>query len=718
MIMANTEHIEAKLCAYVDGELDALGRAEIEQHLVNNPQHRQLIADLSQQRDALRDLPRDRAPDDLYETFSSHLERSVLLESEPEAEAAVAGRINPWPQVYAAAAVVLLVVGLAAVIFFVLPKGPAHKLSDFAIAPTTTGPIAMSTHSPELGVADRTDVVRAGTQGSANPVVAEGSNSPAEALLKNDAFARGPASDRGFAPVARWGDQSGMFESNLNRRVQQVTNGAVNNPMVVLLNTTDPKAAEHQVTRFLGDNGISWQPINESAPESLNLDSTNVLMDRVQNLQVQLRGGPTPAPGASRERASTIPAFANSLEIRSKDSSPEADAIRQLQSNTKLNQLILARNLTARQVQALNACVAPMQPVLLNSQVDGLASNNAASSAAPNGARAAATQAFKMYRALTPALSPAQDYRFATPARAAGTQPSTAPAALRAGDVVGLSMGTSTELVIQTIDDKGAINVPNLGAVKVEGQTPEQGIDAIVKASREKGVAPGKVSLLPIRSPASTKPAASTQPAYTFKPGDQISVEYDYANPDLHRTPEVTVDDKGAVRLPLLGEFQTWGQTPDQLARSIADAATRFDAGPAMFFVKSKDAAGQPIVASAATTQPAEVAPPATAPAIVTAAGKNAATQPATPIAAIASPAAPPASQPLGLTTQPTHLLSDVNGPLQAVEAMVDVVIVVQPDAELVAPTTGPVPADVAPATQSFDLSLTPATAPTTAPAK
>ena len=41
--MANTEQIEAKLCAYVDGELDAAGRAEIEQHLAANPQHRALV---------------------------------------------------------------------------------------------------------------------------------------------------------------------------------------------------------------------------------------------------------------------------------------------------------------------------------------------------------------------------------------------------------------------------------------------------------------------------------------------------------------------------------------------------------------------------------------------------------------------------------------------------------------------------------------------------
>ena len=59
--MANTENIEAKLCAYIDGDLDAQGRAEIEKHLAANPQHRGLIEQLSKQRDLLRQLPREEA---------------------------------------------------------------------------------------------------------------------------------------------------------------------------------------------------------------------------------------------------------------------------------------------------------------------------------------------------------------------------------------------------------------------------------------------------------------------------------------------------------------------------------------------------------------------------------------------------------------------------------------------------------------------------------
>src|SRR5688572_31995097 len=117
--MANTEHIEAKLCAFVDGELDDAGRAEIEAHLQANPQHRQLLAELMEQRQLLRELPRERAPLDLNESLQTQLERSVLFDDKSETPY-VAGRINRWPPIVLAA-VLLLSVGLLTIIYFILP---------------------------------------------------------------------------------------------------------------------------------------------------------------------------------------------------------------------------------------------------------------------------------------------------------------------------------------------------------------------------------------------------------------------------------------------------------------------------------------------------------------------------------------------------------------------------------------------------------------------
>src|SRR5207237_9303442 len=75
----NSEQIEAKLCAYLEGELDEQGRAEIEKHLQANPAHRKLLAEVAGTRDLVRGLPREAAPADLCATLQGHLARSVLL---------------------------------------------------------------------------------------------------------------------------------------------------------------------------------------------------------------------------------------------------------------------------------------------------------------------------------------------------------------------------------------------------------------------------------------------------------------------------------------------------------------------------------------------------------------------------------------------------------------------------------------------------------------
>ena len=119
--MPNTEDIEAKLCAYVDGALDEAGRGEIERHLSTNPQHRKLIEELIEQRWMLRALPRARAPHDVAETLNAQLERAALLNQDEDWRDQPI-RLSRWPQVRAAAAVLLLVFGLAAVVYYVVPS--------------------------------------------------------------------------------------------------------------------------------------------------------------------------------------------------------------------------------------------------------------------------------------------------------------------------------------------------------------------------------------------------------------------------------------------------------------------------------------------------------------------------------------------------------------------------------------------------------------------
>jgi hypothetical protein len=134
------EATEAKLCAYLEGELGPAERAEIEQHLLANPQHRQLLADLAQTREWMRAIPPETSPVDLAEIFQGQVERSMLLD---DAQGVSSRWLASWPQFAMVAAVLLLMLGLGALLFAML-RGPAGNVSGtsgkvFSLAPSITG---------------------------------------------------------------------------------------------------------------------------------------------------------------------------------------------------------------------------------------------------------------------------------------------------------------------------------------------------------------------------------------------------------------------------------------------------------------------------------------------------------------------------------------------------------------------------------------------------
>jgi anti-sigma factor RsiW len=123
--MASSQDIEARLCAYIDGDLDADRRAEIEQHFQAYPQHRQMIQDLIRARALVTGLPRVTAPSDLREGLQGQIERSILLGEGDvlRAPRVRSGHLVRW---FATAAVATLSIGLATAVFFML-RIPAHK---------------------------------------------------------------------------------------------------------------------------------------------------------------------------------------------------------------------------------------------------------------------------------------------------------------------------------------------------------------------------------------------------------------------------------------------------------------------------------------------------------------------------------------------------------------------------------------------------------------
>ena len=297
--MAKTEDIEAKLAAFVDGELDEAGRAEIEKHLVANPQHRELIAELAQQRDLLMGLPRASAPADIAETINAQLERSALLGNvEDEVEAANM-RISRWPQIRAIAAVLMLVLGLAAVIWALLPS-PNHKpvaLSGIPLPPpeSTDFDTMAKSEKPDLakageetgGMAPSTVPSRgwAGKGGSPEnfTLVASAAKESDQERRAKDALAVGVTvpemskiASNAMPPAERlMGDAlaNQMKAPGGSGGVVGTGNAEAATPVVVVVSADDPVQADAQVTEYLSRNNIYWQ--RAAAPGSRSPLVTN-----------------------------------------------------------------------------------------------------------------------------------------------------------------------------------------------------------------------------------------------------------------------------------------------------------------------------------------------------------------------------------------------------------------------------------------------------------
>jgi protein involved in polysaccharide export with SLBB domain len=233
------------------------------------------------------------------------------------------------------------------------------------------------------------------------------------------------------------------------------------------------------------------------------------------------------------------------------------------------------------------------------------------------------------------------------------------------------------------INDKGEIHIDSVGMVKAAGASATDLATSIADACRTAGKpVAGKVSvdLLETRSA-----VAKDINLYTCKSGDELTVRYGYANPDLRTSKEVTVAANGVVTLPLLGELQARGQTPQQLADAIAEsAAKRLEPGPATFTVSVRNAAGDLITASSPmpTTQATGVAQATTTLGSGARPVQEARVQ--LPEMIVETENTPAASVATAVpTTQPAAL----GAPLSLTpEPRVDVVIVVQSDTP--APTT------------------------------
>jgi hypothetical protein len=233
----NVENIEARLCAYVEDELNEAEREEIERHLAANPAHGALLQDMIRHRVRLRQLPREAAPRDLMEGLQSQLERDSLLGGESLNLSSYRSRLNRWPQMLSAAAIVLLAVGLGVIVYSFLPHGAPLAM---------TQPADQFSRLREPLVAERGGAEDAGT---AKVAAIDEKRKAGDAL----------AGDDGKPDTVAFNLAVDSTLIALGLRPDPAENGT----LMITVTADDLKSANNEVVKFLSTNNIEWSEPKE-----------------------------------------------------------------------------------------------------------------------------------------------------------------------------------------------------------------------------------------------------------------------------------------------------------------------------------------------------------------------------------------------------------------------------------------------------------------------
>lgn len=242
----STEDIEGRLAAYIDGELAGSEREEIERHLAANPSHRTLVSELIQQRNAIVSLPREKAPADLLEELQGQLERETLLGGEESLAAQTPLRIRHWPQIISIAAMLLLAIGIAALVYSMFPKGkpqvvlgpsPKNPVVEKEKVAQLKAPASPQHPAPSDLLAEKLRDTQE-RSGVADASLAKGET---EALMKKPRG--GPAPQDLFA---------------LNATAGTFTPTDSNGTVYITVTANDLGSANSAVVSFLDENKIDW----------------------------------------------------------------------------------------------------------------------------------------------------------------------------------------------------------------------------------------------------------------------------------------------------------------------------------------------------------------------------------------------------------------------------------------------------------------------------
>ncbi|MCC6424758.1 MAG: polysaccharide biosynthesis/export family protein [Phycisphaerales bacterium] len=460
----NAENIEAKLCAYVDGELDAKGRAEIEKHLQSNPQHRKLLESLAKTHRFVAELPREKAPPEILENLQGQLERAVLLGDVGGDESDGVMRISRWPQITSLAAIVMLTVGLGVILYFMLP--PLSRQPDtYSIVQETPATKPVESPQPVLREA-------------AAPKDHEQNESAAPAALmsRNTSSSAGERAEQGELDAIQ------VVRRRLSAAAKTEGSSLAQPQVLLVVNTDDPSTTQRQLLGYLQNNQIQWNAVGQEIATTRPDDS---------------------AAESKQQFASPAPPTTTPAQEMAATTQPSADSNIAQAQTTEPDDLIVCPNMTLQQANELAGAL-PMwrqgQRALVVSYFDSAeapAASQPTSAPSPQAPPPAAAKTEEQSQTTQPAI------------------PTTTPAApveprlLQIGDRLHLQITLEADLELKKempIGETGTITLPLIGEIQAAGLSEAQLAQSIADAYRTRNISQNPQVLVSYLDPADQPP--------------------------------------------------------------------------------------------------------------------------------------------------------------------------------------------------------------------
>ena len=472
------ENIEAMLCAYIEGDLDEAGRAQIEKHLQEHPQHRKLIAALTTTRDLMRDLPRAKAPADVGEWLHGQVERSILLDDSDMKTTAQRAKPSRWPQLLGVAAVLLLFASLGIIVM---------KM----VMPTFTPPVsptAATIKMPTSSQAQTEDQVR--DESKANgPVMAN------DLLLSKAPPSQAVPQEIPPAPfdvnAVRQRLASSGYAANANG-IEQTA------PVVLVINSSNRSTTDGQITQYLNrQSGISWRQVPDESVQSPG--QTPQLNQLAAARQQSLAASPLPAQPSATQPASPLASASYAAQNNRAQNGYLGDALRTLEKKDSENlsappttqpatDMYVAQGMTVQQADELRQSLASQPDVQACRVYKQMALDVPATQPGAN----ADLVLGERQETLKPTI-PADQLVVTGGLTPPTTQPTTAPAI---ADTTNLPAGAPAGLAGKAVGGGGS-----------NSQMAVANVDAVIVVQPAAATPPA-----PSTEPAATSPSASTQP--------------------------------------------------------------------------------------------------------------------------------------------------------------------------------------------------------------